>query len=45
MGHDALNPHLEIPFEKGTLKFNINSLKCLVSWNSYNGTKDERFQA
>ena len=29
MVHDALNLHLEIPFEKDTLKFNINSLSVL----------------
>jgi len=45
MVHDALNPHLENPFEKGILKFNINSKKCLALWNSDNKVQLEAFHA
>ena len=45
MVHDALNPHLENPFEKGTLKFNMNSKKCLALWNSDNRVQVEAFHA
>jgi len=43
MVHDALNPHMENPFEKGALKFNINSKKCLALWNSDNRVQVEAF--
>jgi len=39
--HGSLDPRLEIPFQIGTSKFKTNSIKCLMSWNSNIGTKEE----
>ena len=36
----SLIPHLVKPYGKGSLKFKENSIKCLLSWNSKSGTKE-----